>query len=84
MYKMFRLNLCRKNESETSLLCQKIRDEVFKKHLKDPEPVFWYLTRVALDGLSCVDPLVNEDAFLVFFYQANNHQCKNRYWNLIS
>ena len=77
------MNLCRRNEYETTLLCEKIRDEVYKKHMKNLEPAFWHLTTVALDGLKCVDPLIDIDAFLLFFYQVHNDKCKETYFKNI-
>lgn len=73
---LFRLNLCRKNESETTELCQKVVDEVYKCHLKNPPEIFLQMTKVTLDGIACLDPIINIDAFLALFYEINGSKCK--------
>ncbi|XP_014235496.2 uncharacterized protein LOC106658171 [Trichogramma pretiosum] len=66
------LNLCRGNEKETTRLCRRVRDDVYKKCLRAPEPSFLLLTKAALDGLRSIDPMVDVDAFLTLFYTLNN------------
>lgn len=71
-----RINICRKNEYETTRLCQKITDEVYRKYLEVPSDKFWHLTEAALEGLESIDPLSNMDTFLTFFYEMHDSKCK--------
>ncbi|XP_012270163.1 uncharacterized protein LOC105694253 [Orussus abietinus] len=64
-----RLNLCRKNEAETTKLCERLMKEVFAKHMKEDPPNFREMTSIMLDGLRCVDVLLDADAFLAFTYE---------------
>ncbi|XP_032456545.1 uncharacterized protein LOC100678840 [Nasonia vitripennis] len=66
-----RLNLCRRNEYETTLLCNMLLDAVYIKNLKEPTKEFHILTIAAVKGIGSIDPLVDLDAFLSFFYEIN-------------
>ncbi|XP_014220018.1 uncharacterized protein LOC106647946 isoform X2 [Copidosoma floridanum] len=70
-----KLNLCRESESETTQLCERIKDEVYVKQLQAPTDDFFLLISTAIDGLFCVDMALDMEAFLAFFCDINN--CKN-------
>lgn len=72
----FRLNLCRKNEYETTLLCNQLLEEVYRKNLREPTEQFHTLTTAAIKGISSIDPTIDLDAFLVFLYEINGVKCE--------
>ncbi|XP_058804603.1 uncharacterized protein LOC131671853 [Phymastichus coffea] len=80
-----RLNICRKNEFETTLLCQKIITEI-SNILKDPAVEFHALTKTALQGLRAIDPTFDTDVFYKIFYEIHKSEYKkefNLYSNII-
>uniref|UniRef100_A0A0C9PRD0 Mb1430_0 protein n=1 Tax=Fopius arisanus TaxID=64838 RepID=A0A0C9PRD0_9HYME len=63
-----RLNICRKNEVETTELCRRLNKEVFGPHMKNRPVNFPEMAGAMLDGMWCVDPVLNYDSFMSFWY----------------
>ncbi|XP_063976341.1 uncharacterized protein LOC135162114 [Diachasmimorpha longicaudata] len=62
------LNICRKNEAETTELCAKIVNEVFRPHMKNYPEKFPEMTKALLDGMWCINPVLNYDSLMSFWY----------------
>ncbi|KAJ8686260.1 hypothetical protein QAD02_022054, partial [Eretmocerus hayati] len=73
-----RLNLCRKDVDESTHLCALLLRDVFKSHLKDPSEHFFSLTKTAIEGMQSIDPFVDIDGFLTFFYELNESKYEKR------
>lgn len=72
----FRLNVCRKNEHETTELCRKIMEEVMVKNLENSAPEFHILTDNTVCGLRSLEPFLDTDAFYKIFYELHKCTCK--------
>ncbi|XP_023943767.2 uncharacterized protein LOC112049932 [Bicyclus anynana] len=59
-----RYNICRKNFEETREVCQILLDSVYTPCMENVPEYFEHMARSMLDGLWCVNPLVNVEAML--------------------
>lgn len=64
--------------NETRDLCLKIRDELYKKYLREPPPEFFDTVANVINGMWCVDPFLNVEAILVLTYRTCDLKCKYR------
>ncbi|XP_015109719.1 uncharacterized protein LOC107036323 [Diachasma alloeum] len=62
------LNICRKNEAETTKLCRKLINEVFGPKIKNYPEKFPEMADALIDGLWCANPALNYDSMMNFWY----------------
>ncbi|XP_051153227.1 uncharacterized protein LOC127276667 isoform X2 [Leptopilina boulardi] len=67
-----RLNICRKNATETIELGRKIMNEVMTTNVKENHSYFREMTIIMLSGVSCINVLLDNEAILYFFYKLHN------------
>ncbi|XP_015119365.1 uncharacterized protein LOC107042720 [Diachasma alloeum] len=62
------LNICRKNEVETTDLCKRLVNEVFRPRMKNFPENFPKMADALLDGMWYINPTLNHDAMMSFWY----------------
>ncbi|KAL1512480.1 hypothetical protein ABEB36_002065 [Hypothenemus hampei] len=72
-----RFNICRGSLDETRAICQKLLERVFIPHIQKNDPEFLYMSRILVEGLWALQPVLNFNVILcmlhVFFYEGVNN-----------
>lgn len=71
----FRLNICRRDEVETTALCAKLQDEIFVKYMENEPEKFGKMAKVLFDGMWYLDPTLDADCFMYFWYSISGLKC---------
>lgn len=71
-----KMNICRKNEVETTALCRRLLDEIFAKHMKEHPANFDHMSSVLVDGLWTIDVTLNADAIMYLWYKLSGVECE--------
>ncbi|XP_046605771.1 uncharacterized protein LOC124298156 [Neodiprion virginianus] len=66
-----RLNICRKNEAETTALCRRLQAEVFGKYFEEVPPNFVDMVTALLDGMWSIDMSIDTGSIFAFSYKLN-------------
>lgn len=70
-----KMNLCRKNQKETTDLCKLILDRVYVKQMQANHPDVDHMTWVLVDGLWSVDITLDYPAIMYLWYQLSGVPC---------
>ncbi|XP_044020563.1 uncharacterized protein LOC122860707 isoform X2 [Aphidius gifuensis] len=64
-----KLNICRKDEIETTALCRLLQDKIYAKHMNDEPEKFNEMALALLGGLWYIDLTIDADCILYFWYE---------------
>lgn len=73
---LFRVNICRDTEEETTELCRKLQDQVFTKWIANKSEQFTQMIDALLEGFWYIDVALDKDAMMYFWYDLNGLTCK--------